>query len=118
MQKKSFSIQDSDGKILLSQVTLADNFISRFKGLMLTKTLEKNHGLLISPCQQVHTHFMRYAIDLVFLNKEFQVLSVVESMPPWKISRHLKDSHYVLEAPANSIARSIKKDDSLVLASR
>jgi len=89
-------------QVLVSKLTLANNFFSRLKGLIGSNPLSKNEGLLISPCQQIHTHFMRYSIDIVFLDKQFKILHIVREMKPWRFSKFIKPAYYVLELPAQT----------------
>jgi len=89
-------------QVLVSKLILADNFFSRLKGLIGSNPLKKNEGLLISPCQQVHTHFMGYSIDIVFLDKQFKILHIVREMKPWRFSKFIKSAYYVLELQAHA----------------
>ncbi len=68
----------------------ATGFFQRAVGLLSRSYLDPNSGLIINPCKQVHTFFMRFPIDVVFLSKENEVVAV-ESLKPWRISKiHLK----------------------------
>ena len=58
----------------------------RFAGLMGRPAMATDDALLIDPCASVHTFFMRFPIDLVYLNHEFTVVKTVESMSPWRMS--------------------------------
>ena len=96
-------------------VQLAKHFWSRFKGLMLSRALAPDNGLLITDCPSVHTAFMRYAIDVVYLDSNGRVLKCVPSLKPWRGSisqfgrdaqgrKHLRAAH-TLELAAGSIER-------------
>jgi len=61
----------------------ADTFFSRFRGLMLSKRLPAGHGLLIAPCNSIHMCFMRFAIDAIFIDKDYQVIKVARNVKPW-----------------------------------
>ncbi|MDB5727842.1 MAG: putative rane protein family [Noviherbaspirillum sp.] len=67
-------------------VPAADTFLLRFRGLMLTKSLADSHGLLILDCPGIHTAFMRYAIDVVYLDECGNVLRCVSRLRPWRCS--------------------------------
>lgn len=110
-----YSIYHNEQKAI-ENITKADNFFSRFKGLMFKKAMDKNCGLLIAPCGQVHTFNMRFDIDVVFLSKEFEVLHIESSMKPRKVSKIIANSYYVLEL-CSGIAneKQIKKGDVLSL---
>ena len=64
-----------NGKML--DVEIAKNFFSRLRGLMFRQKLETGRGLLLAPCDGVHMFFMRFAIDVVYLDKNFCIKKIV-----------------------------------------
>jgi len=62
----------------------ADGPWRSFKGLMLMKRLAPGHGLLFRPARGIHTHFMRFPIDLIFIDEQNRVAKVRERMTPWR----------------------------------
>ena len=65
------------------EVELADNFFKRLRGLMFRKRLEQGRGLLLAPCNSVHMLFMRFAIDVVYLDENFCIKKIVRDLTPW-----------------------------------
>ena len=65
------------------EVELADNFLKRLRGLMFRKRLEQGRGLLLAPCNSVHMLFMRFAIDVVYLDENFCIKKIVRDLTPW-----------------------------------
>ena len=65
------------------EVELADNFLKRLRGLMFRKRLEQRRGLLLAPCNSVHMLFMRFAIDVVYLDENFCIKKIVRDLTPW-----------------------------------
>lgn len=100
--------------ILIKHIRIADHFFSRLKGLMFTQCLELEHGLLIRPCQQIHTHFMRYSIDAIFVNGDHKVIHVERHLPPWRFTKYYKNAKYVVELPAG-VANIVKLGDTLTV---
>lgn len=100
--------------LVADSVCVADTFTKRFFGLMLKPNLSEGEGLYIKPCQQIHTHFMRFNIDVVFLDANMHVLHIEHNMKPWKISRYYKGSKSVLEL-SQHLAQSIQLGDRLRL---
>lgn len=92
-----------DNGRLLDRVNVADTFLERLRGLMFRRNIKE--GLLLSPCSQVHTYFMREAIDVVYLDRSGQVLSVETAMEPRKIGWYIHGSYCVLELPAHRWAQ-------------
>jgi uncharacterized membrane protein (UPF0127 family) len=72
-------------------------------GLLGREVLEKDQGLLIERCRCVHTWFMRFAIDLVYLTRDGEVCKVVTALPPWRFSACRKAAS-VLELPSGQAA--------------
>jgi uncharacterized membrane protein (UPF0127 family) len=95
----------ASGELLVSQVKHANNFFTRLIGLMGTKRLSSAHGLLITPCQQIHTHFMRYSVDVIFLDNDMMVLEKLTALKPWRFTRFIKKAKHVLELPAHEADR-------------
>lgn len=100
-------------RVIVTDLRHADNFFTRLKGLIGCKPLQEGQGLLISPCQQVHTHFMAYPIDILFLDREYRVVHTIESLMPWRFSRYVRVASHVLELPAGA-AHGIHVGDRLV----
>ena len=65
------------------EVELADNFLKRLRGLMFRERLEPGRGLLLAPCNSVHMLFMRFAIDVVYLDENFCIKKIVRNLTPW-----------------------------------
>lgn len=82
MQKKTFSIEDSDIKRTLT-IEIADDFLSRFCGLMGRKRLLEGEGLLLAPCSSVHMCFMRFSIDVLYLDRDYRIQKIVPHLRPW-----------------------------------
>jgi uncharacterized membrane protein (UPF0127 family) len=78
-------------------VDVADTFWKRLVGWMGKRSLDEGEGLLIVPCRSVHTCFMRFPIDVVFINESGKVVHIVHRLKPWRITRITRDSYAVLE---------------------
>ena len=84
---------------------VADGFWSRLVGLMGRRGLGAGDGLLLSPCGTVHTGFMRFECDVVFLARDGEVLRVARRTPPWRLRRAPRRTRLVLELAAGEAAR-------------
>ena len=93
-----------DQELLFSNVTLADTFLRRFFGLMPRKKLNPSEGLLLIGCGRIHTNFMHFTIDAVYLSENFRVLDI-ETVRPWRMGKRVKGAMHVLEVPENSARR-------------
>ena len=65
------------------KILIADNFFHRLKGLMFRNEMPQNTGLLLIPCNSVHMCFMSFAIDVIYIDKEYKILKVVKDLKPW-----------------------------------
>lgn len=88
-------------------VIIADTFLQRAIGLLFTKKLEDKNALLIKPCSDVHTLFMRFNIDILFLSKDYQVLDIKENVRPFRFVLGPKHTFAVLEM-AGGAAKSAR----------
>jgi uncharacterized protein len=93
------------GTVLATQLELAGTGESRRKGLLGRESLLPGEGLWIAPCESVHTFFMRFAIDLVYLDRKHRVKKVRDGVGPWRLSACFS-AHSVLELPAGTIRSS------------
>jgi uncharacterized membrane protein (UPF0127 family) len=89
------------GAVLGQSVDVANTSAKRRVGLLGRKGLEPGEGLWISPCESVHTFFMKFPIDLVYLDKSRKVRKVRHAVPPWRLSMCLT-AHSILELPAGT----------------
>ena len=72
------------GTVAFDDVRVAQGAWGQFKGLMFDASMPDRHGLLFRPARGIHTHFMRFPIDLIFLDEDDRVVAIRESMTPWK----------------------------------
>lgn len=94
-------------KTLIAQnLLVADRFWPRFKGLLGRKELTADTALVIEPCNSVHTWFMRFPIDLLFLSGDFFVLHVAENVRPWRLVPYVRGARRVVELQAGAAART------------
>ena len=101
------------GEKLVARVERAGTFWARLKGLMFRKTLAQDAGLLLDPCPQIHTCFMRFAIDVVFLDRTNRVVAVIENMKPWRMSKFYTKSRRTLEVKAGVLQGRVRVGDEL-----
>ena len=99
-----------------SCVEVADRGRARTRGLLGRQALGEDEGLWIVPCEAVHTFGMRFAIDLVFVDRRNVVRKVRSSVSPWRLSGCLR-AHSVLELAAGTLQRTpIRPGDTLLFS--
>jgi len=94
-------------KLLCSKVRLATTFLGRLQGLLFSSELSEDEGLLLHPCNSIHTCFMRYPIDAVFLDNDYRVVALERNLLPWRINIAHPQARYVLELPAGQVALTL-----------
>ena len=96
-------ITRTDGE-LVCRCRVATSFALRFRGLMGAAQLPPGSGLLLPGTSSVHTHFMRFPIDVVFLDAEGRIVSVVAALRPLRLAS-AKSAVSVLELAGGECAR-------------
>ncbi|NCC23699.1 MAG: DUF192 domain-containing protein [Deltaproteobacteria bacterium] len=93
------------GKALALNIQRADTLFARMRGLLGAPKQANGQGLWIVPCKQVHTAFMPYDLDVVFLDREHIVVGFVSRLRPWRLSPFFLGAHSALELPGGSVER-------------
>ena len=104
MKRKWVRIEREDGRVVCESCAVADTPLTRLVGLTGRRGLAREDGLLLRPVNAIHTSFMRFAIDAVFVDANFVVVKVVEQLPPWRLSAR-RGAHAVIELAAGECRR-------------
>lgn len=99
--------------ILGQNIKVADTFLSRLIGLMFIKEMKNMDGLFFDNCRAVHNSFVRFPIDVIFMNKENKVVKILRSFRPWRWSWIYFSASRVLELPANTVPSDLRQGDEL-----
>ena len=98
----------------LFHIRKAETFFERGRGLLGCKGLKEGHGMLICPCNSIHTFFMKMPIDVIFLNKDNEIQTIRRNMKPQRFVRS-GDASSVLELMAGQADLSgLLNGDTLV----
>lgn len=111
-----FLVRNITRKIVLADLAdLADTSAKRRTGLLKHSDLKPGEGLWIVPCESVHSFFMKFTIDVLYLDRDRKVRGMRQRMKPWRLSACLP-AHSVLELPAGMIEQTgTQKGDQLSL---
>ena len=102
---KTISLRTEDGRVVCERCLVADNALTRMRGLLGRTGLESGEGLLIRPAGSIHTFFMRFPIDVVFVSRAGEVLKVARGVPPWRTSA-ARGAKVVIELGAGEADRN------------
>jgi uncharacterized membrane protein (UPF0127 family) len=109
-------VNETRGTLVAEDVRVADGVWSRFWGLMGRRRLPDGCGLLLRPSSSIHTAFMRFPIDVVFLDRELRVVKVVPEMKPFRVAMAFGGAHSALELNAGAAVRAqVEAEDELAL---
>jgi len=92
------------GRWVCHQARWARSWWARTRGLIGAPALQEGQGLLIDRCDGVHMFFMRYAIDVIFLDEAGQVVALRENLRPWRMTRLYRRARRALELPVGAVA--------------
>jgi uncharacterized membrane protein (UPF0127 family) len=105
------------GTVLATNLEVANTGAKRNKGLLGRNALGPGEGLWIIPCESVHTFFMQFTIDLVYLDRKHRIRKVKSDVRPWRMSACLS-AHSILELPQGTIrASGSRKGDTIEFSS-
>jgi len=103
---------------LANDLRVADTHWTRLRGLVGTKEFTQGKGLWIVPCHGVHTLFMSFPIDVLYLNADNTVVHLEENLQPWRFAPVRLNTKTVLEVPAGTVrASGTAVDDCIELKS-
>jgi uncharacterized protein len=97
-------------EIIFEQVDLANTVWQRLIGLMFVSKPRTN-GILLDPCNSIHTFFMKYPIDVIFLNRSNEVVKIIKNIKPWRMTSIVFRAQKVLEFPVGILPEKIKVGD-------
>jgi uncharacterized membrane protein (UPF0127 family) len=96
-------INKTKNTILAQEVILANTLFKRIKGLLGRKEFYPPEALILEPCNSIHTFFMKFPIDVVFLNKQNIVIKTLSFLKPWRLSGIYFTSFRCIELPAGTL---------------
>lgn len=102
--------------VIAQKAKMADTFLSRMVGLLNRESISPEEALIITRCQSIHMFFMRFSIDVIFVDKNDVVVGLIERIRPFQLSPIFFRSSYVIEMAEGSISRvKVSLGDKLVL---
>ena len=106
-----------NGDLISQKAKVANNLISRMVGLMFRKVMDKEEALIFYLAPSIHTCFMRFPIDLIFLDKERKIIRICEALKPWRAVLCAKSFITIELPPYKAEDASLKLGDVLEITS-
>jgi len=100
--------------VLAQDARLADNRLSRLRGLIGRAPLQAGQGLIILPSQGIHTFFMSYPIDAIYVDSQGRVIRALEDLRPYRFAPINLRTKYVAELPAGTLKRTGTKVGDMI----
>lgn len=118
------AVNKTRGTTVAARVIKADDFETRSRGLLDRTSLAPDEGLWIVnpswawlvPCPTIHTLFMKFTIDVLFLDKALRVVRVIEGLKPWRFSPWVLRAESILELAGGSLKGGVRVGDVLEIA--
>lgn len=107
-------INISNNAVLADKARVANTFWKRLIGLLDCKSLQEGEALILKPSNSIHTLFMRFAIDVLFLDKKGKIIVMLSSFKPFRFSPIYFKSILVIELPSGVIKKSMTKTGNII----
>jgi uncharacterized membrane protein (UPF0127 family) len=101
-----FRLETAAGVVVAGHVEVAGSVLSRFRGLMFRDHLPEGHGLALRPCSSIHMFFMRFPLDVVFVDGDGVVVHLYHGLKPWRMSRIVRRAKAAIELPKGTLERA------------
>jgi hypothetical protein len=101
-----FRLETGAGVVVADHVEVAGSVLSRFRGLMFRDHLPEGHGLALRPCSSIHMFFMRFPLDVLFVDGDGAVVHLYHGLKPWRMSRIVRRAKAALELPEGTLRRA------------
>ena len=102
------------GTTIAQKGQIATSPIKRLVGLLGRKNLSPNQALVLRPCSGIHTFFMRFALDVLFLDRNMRVIKLIQNYPPNRLSPTIWGAKIVVELPVGKIAKTHTSLDDIL----
>lgn len=85
------------GNLLSEDISIAKTYYTRLRGLMFYKDIRKNEGLFFPNCNWIHSFFMFFNIDVLYLDKDFKVVKIIKNLRPFKLVAPVFKAKHLIE---------------------
>lgn len=109
-------VRPRTGQVLAERLMVPRTVVGRGLGLMFRPQLQPGLGMWIAPCSGIHTFFMRFPIDAVFVDRGLQIVRVRPGLRPWRMVPLVFGAHSVIELPAGTVkGLSLERGEQLLV---
>lgn len=108
-------INQSNNSVLATDAVIANTVFKRMKGLLGRREFQGGQALVIKPCNSVHTLFMRFPIDVLFLDSNNRIVKAIANMKPFRISGIYFQASFVIELPSGTLEKTSTSAGDILL---
>jgi uncharacterized membrane protein (UPF0127 family) len=109
-----FKTSNGNAELLIENLSQAHSFFERGIGLLTRKSLAMSEGLWIDPCRDIHTFFMKFSIDCIFLDDKMEIYKIAANVKPFRFVGPYWRARSVIEVPAGfSELKKLKVGDQV-----
>lgn len=101
--------------VLAKEVNVADTFFTRTKGLLGRKEFRKGQALILNSCQSIHTFFMHFPVDVLFVDKNNCIVKTINSLKPFRLTPLYFNSVFTIELPAGVLQDTATQEGDILL---
>ena len=116
MASRTATLERQDGRVVCEHLLVAARPLRRLRGLLGRRSLPEDEGILLRPAGSIHTFFMRFPIDVVFLDREGVVVGIEPSLAPWRTAGRRGAKSVVELASGECERRGVSVGDRLLAA--
>jgi len=105
-----------NSSILAEEVIVADTPLKRMKGLLGKKEFNRGKAIILKPCNSIHTFFMHFPIDVLFVDKQKRVIRAISSLKPGRLTYIYFNAAFAIELPCGTLeSTSTSKGDIIII---
>lgn len=110
-------INQTKNTVVAEDVIMADTPLKRIKGLLGRKEFKKGQAIILKPCNSIHTFFMHFPIDVLFIDKENRVIKAIPHLKPFRLTLVYFNSSFTIELPPDTISSTLTQAGDRLLLS-
>ena len=109
-------INKTKNTVLAEDVIVADTPYKRIHGLLGKKEFKKGEALILKPCNSIHTFFMQFPIDVLFVDKNNRAIKAISGLGPFRLTNIYFHARFAIELPADTIKSTLTcEGDGLII---
>lgn len=106
-------IKTKENIYIAKEAIEAKSTLQKMKGLMFSKGMDGFDGMLFKRCNSIHTFFMNYPLDILFINREMKIVKIIRNLKPWRMTRLYFSAYQTLELMGGTLDERVQEGDVL-----